>query len=79
MTSSMASQDGLKVSLYIHAYEKLAAAASCKGNVSSIKANIIIVFLGYTCQKTISMNNTFRECMSNVNITGILGDLDLGT
>ena len=27
-----------------------------KGNVSSINENIIIVFLGYTCQKTISMN-----------------------
>ena len=25
--------------------------ANCKGNVSSINANIIIVFLGYTCQK----------------------------
>ena len=47
----------------------------CKGNVSSINANIIIVFLGYTCQKTIPMNYTFRDCRSNVNITGLLGDL----
>ena len=29
-------------------------------------ANIIIVFLGYTCQKTISMNNTFRDRRSKV-------------
>ena len=34
-----------------------------------------IVFLGYTCQKTISMNYTFRDCGSKVNITGLLGDL----
>ena len=71
MTSSMTSQGGLKVSLYIHVLEKLAPVASCKGNVSSINANIVIVFLDYTCQKTISMNNTFRE----VNVTGLLGDL----
>ena len=44
-------------------------------NVSSINANIIIVILGYTCQKTISMNNTFRDCRSKVNITGLVGDL----
>ena len=75
MTSSMTSQAGLKVFLYIHVYESLAPGASCKGNVSSINVNIIIVFLGYTCQKTISMNNTFRECRSMVNITGLLGDL----
>ena len=56
MTSSMTSQGGLKVSLYIHVLERLAPGANCKGNVSSINANIIIVFLGYTCQKTISMN-----------------------
>ena len=75
MTSSMTSQAGLKVFLYIHVYESLAPGASCKGNVSSINVNIIIVFLGYTCQKTISMNNTFWECRSIVNITGLLGDL----
>ena len=48
---------------------RLALRASCNGNVSSINANIIIVFLGYTCQKTISMNSTFRDCRSKVNIT----------
>ena len=47
----------------------------CKGNVLSINANIIIVFLGYSCQKTISMNNTFRECRSKVNNTGLLSDI----
>ena len=47
MTSSMTSQAGLKVFLYIHVYESLAPGASCKGNVSSINVNIIIVFLGY--------------------------------
>ena len=75
MTSSMTSQADLKIFLYIHVYESLAPGASCKGNVSSINVNIIIVFLGYTCQKTISINNTFRECRSMVNITGLLGDL----
>ena len=75
MTSSMRSQGGLKVSLYIHVWERLAPGANCKGNVSSINANIVIVFLGYTCHKTISMNYTFRDCRSKVNITGLLGDL----
>ena len=50
MTSSMMSQGGLKISLYIHVLERVAPGANCKGNVSSINANIIIVFLGYTCQ-----------------------------
>ena len=75
MTSSMTSKGRLKVSLYIHVKERLAPGANCKGNVSSINANIIIVFLGYTCQKIISMNYTFRDCRSKVNITGLLGDL----
>ena len=75
MASSMTSQGGLKVSLYIHVKERLAPGASCKGNVSSINANIIIIFLGYTRQNTISMNNTFRDCRSKVNITGLVGDL----
>ena len=75
MTSSMTSQGGLKVSLYIHVDERLAPGANCKGDVSSINANIIIVFLGFTCQRMISMNNTFRDCRSKVNITGSLGDL----
>ena len=75
MTSSMTSQGSLKVSLYTHVKERLAPGANCKGNVSSINVNIIIVFLGYTCQKMISMNYTFRDCRSKVNITGLLGDL----
>ena len=66
MASSMTSQSSLKVSHYIHVWERLAPGASCKDNVSSVNANIIIVFLGYTCQKTISMNNTFRNCRSNI-------------
>ena len=75
MTSSMTSQGGLKVSLYIHVQERLAPGANCKGNISSINANTVIVFLGYTCQKTISMNYTFGDCRSKVNITVLLGDL----
>ena len=51
MTSSMTSQGGLKISLYIHVQDRLAPGANCKGNVSLINADIIIVFLGYTCQK----------------------------
>ena len=76
MTSLMTSKGRLKVSLYIHVKERLAPGANCKGDVSSVNANIIIVFLGYTsCQKMISMNYTFRDCRSKVNITGLLGDL----
>ena len=75
MASSMTSQGGLKVSLYIHVKERLAPGASCKGNVSSINSDIIIIFLGYTCQNTISMNNTFRDWRSKVNITVLVGDL----
>ena len=74
MTSSMTSQVGLKVFLYIRVKLSLAPGEICKGNVSSINANIIIVFLGYTCQKTILMN-TFRNYRSKVTITGLLGDL----
>ena len=44
MMSSMTSQGDLKVSLYIHFQERLAPGANSKGNVSSIKANIMIVF-----------------------------------
>ena len=77
ITSSMTPQGGLKLSLYIHVWEKLAAAASCKGSVSAINASIIIVFLGYTIQKTISINNTFRDCSSKVNMAGLLGDLGI--
>ena len=75
ITSSMTSQGGLKVSLCIHVKERLTPGANCKGNVSSINANIIIVFSGNTCQKTVSMNNTFPDCKSMVNINGLLGDL----
>ena len=75
MASSMTSKGRLKVSFYIHVKERLDPGANCKGNVSSKNANIIIVFLGYTCQKKISMNYTFRDCRSKVNITGLLGDL----
>ena len=45
------------------------------GSVLSINANIIIVFLCYHAKKTISTNKTFQDCKSDVNITGLLGDL----
>ena len=67
MTSSMTSQDGFKFVLYIHAWDRLAPGESCEGNVSSINVNIVIVFLGYTCRKKISMNNTFRDRKSKVH------------
>ena len=63
---------------------RVASIYSCLGEVGSgsklqgqcmVNGNSIIVFLGYTCQKTISMNNTFRDCRSKVNIIGLLGDL----
>ena len=53
----------------------MAPRTSCKGIVSSINVNIIIAFFGYTCQNTISTNNTLRECRSKVNITGLLSYL----
>ena len=33
------------------------------------------VFLGYTCQKKIPLNNIFRDYRSKVNVTGLLGYL----
>ena len=80
MTSSMTSHGDPEVALYIYVWERLAPAASCKGNVSSIHVNIVIVFRGYTCLKEISINNTFfRERKSRVNVTGLLGDLGTST
>ena len=49
VTSSLTSQGDLKGALSIHAKESLALRASCKGNIFSITAYIIIVFLGFTC------------------------------
>ena len=51
MPSSMTSQVGLKSVLYIHVWEKLASVNSDKDNISLIHANIVMVFLGYTCLK----------------------------
>ena len=36
---------------------------------------LVIVFLGYTCLKKISINNTFWDRRSKGNVTGLLGDL----
>ena len=56
ITSSMMSQGGL----YIHVYE-VGSGSKLQGQLFLVnKANIIIVFLGYTCQKTISINDTFE-------------------
>ena len=60
VTSSMTQRGGLKVALYIPAWESLALGAGCKGHVSSINPNIAIVFVGYTCLKRISVNNIFE-------------------
>ena len=65
ITSSMTSHGGLKISLYIHVYERLAPGANCKGNVSSINANIIIVFLGYTCQERFQLITLFEITSQN--------------
>ena len=46
-----------------------------KCNISSINANIVIVFLGYICLKKISMNKTFQDCRSKVMVIGLQGDL----
>ena len=40
-----------KSALYIHVWERLALGAGVKDNVSSIHANIVMVFLDYTCLK----------------------------
>ena len=47
MTSSLASQGDLKSALYVHVQVMLAPATSCKGDISSIHANILILFRGY--------------------------------
>ena len=75
MTSWMTSQGDLKVAFYIHLSEKLAWGASCKGNISSINANIVIVFLGYTYLKKILINKTFQDRRSTIKVRGLLGDL----
>ena len=49
--------------------------ARWRGNVSSINANIVVVFLGYTCLKKILINDTFRDRRSKVILTGLLGDI----
>ena len=46
-------------------------------HVSSINLNIVIVFLGSTRLKKISINNTDRR--SKVNVTGLVGDLGTWT
>ena len=56
-------------------FGEVGSANKLQGQYLVSKCKYIIVFLGYTCQKTISMNNTFRECRSKVNITGLLNDL----
>ena len=53
ITLSKISQGDLKIALYIHAKERLVVGASYKGNILSINANILIVFLGDTCPKKI--------------------------
>ena len=64
---------------FIHVYERLALRAIYKANVSPINANIVIVLLVYTCLKQISINNTFRDRWSNVNATGLQGDVGTWT
>ena len=61
MTSSMISRRDLKIVPYIHVQERLAPGARCKGRISSINANIVIVFLGFTCLKKISIDKTFQD------------------
>ena len=46
MTSSMMSHGDLKFALYIQVYENMAPGARCKGNNSSINADVVMVFLG---------------------------------
>ena len=41
---------------------------------SSINVDINIIFLGYTCLKKISVNDTFQDRKSKVKVTGLLGD-----
>ena len=79
MTSSMTSQGDLKVGLYTHVKGRLDTGTNCKGNVSSIHANIVMVFRGYICLKKISINNNFEDQRSEVNVTGLLDDLGTKT
>ena len=75
MTSSMTSQGDLKFALYIHVEEMLSPGAICKGKVSSINANIVIVVLGDTCLNKISINNIFDIAGPRSTLQGLLGDL----
>ena len=73
-TSSMTSSGDLTIALYIHVKERLAQGASCKSNISSMNANIVIVFLGYACLTKILINEIFQDHRSNVKVTGLLCD-----
>ena len=42
--------------------------------ISSMNADSVTVFLGYTCLEKISVYNTFQDRRSNVRVTGLLGD-----
>ena len=53
----------------------LASGASCKGNILSMNAIIVIVFLGCTSLEKISINKTFQDDRSKVKVTGLQGDL----
>ena len=66
MTSSMRSQGDLKFSLYIHFWRGSLREKNCKGNVSSIYENIVIVFRGYICLQEISINNTYSRSQDYV-------------
>ena len=58
MTSSMTSHGGLKIGPLYSCLGEARSGSKWKGHVSSIHANIVMVFLGYTCMKKISIYNT---------------------
>ena len=69
----------LKIVLYIHAEGSLVAEASCKCNISSMNATILIAFVRYTCLKKISISKTFQDRRPKVKVTGLQSDLGTQT
>ena len=75
MTSSMTSQCGLKVSLLYSCLGEVGTGSKLQGQCLVSKCQYHNCLSRLCMPKTISMNNTFRDCKSKVNITGLLGDL----
>ena len=56
--------------------KEVGSGSKLQGQCPTINENIIIIFLGYTNLKKISISNTFWDCRSKLNIAGLLSDFN---